>query len=547
MKSFRLFVIYPWLFPAIIFTILVLLGANMHPLWGDEAETALFGRNVLKYALPKGWDGVNIMGIYDAVVLDKDLINHTSPWVQYYLVAISFKLFGESSFAARLPFIILSILSIPLMYILSFKLTQNKFISFLTVLILSISVPFILFAYQARYYSVSSFASILLVLATLHILEKKLWPKLLFVFASVLFFYGNYVSFLAFYISLFLSFSINLLVKKEFFIRIKRFTLLFSGLSIIIAVLTAPWFFILKPLDSRGEIIFPSFFKAVVNLFSLGFSMYNNNNTLPLGFAIFVVAFLIVKIYKKKPDPALTFVALLSFFFLLTMVVFSTMAVADARFIDNRYTTPVFYFMFILSAYIINVFWQWKKIIGLLVLILYAATNFFTFQPLRSFPQEYLHELIYSYLTPDKVVADYLKKYAKDGDTAFVNLDRDHEPLIFHLKDKIRFVNRVTPTNQRIFPENLNIIPEYIYSYLDEPDWVILYSKRGNDRSFLTFGYRGVFPLGLAQTVDLKNHYEEIVLPVYFSDLSRPEIDLRSFSEIKPEYNDQVFIYKKRS
>src|SRR3989344_4117838 len=88
---------HPWVIPTIVFTVLIIGAAEMHELWGDEAETALFGRNILKYGMPKGWDGTNIMGINNAVVLDRNLINHTSPWAQYYMVAASFAVFGESS------------------------------------------------------------------------------------------------------------------------------------------------------------------------------------------------------------------------------------------------------------------------------------------------------------------------------------------------------------------------------------------------------------------------------------------------------------------
>ena len=79
----------------------------------------------------------------------------------------------------------------------------------------------------------------------------------------------------------------------------------------------------------------------------------------------------------------------------------------------------------------------------------------------RSFPVEYFTEILYPYDTPDKVVADYTR-YAKVGDTAFVSLDRDHEPLIFHLKDTIRFVNRVSLINTRIFPKPRNHTEVYL-------------------------------------------------------------------------------------
>jgi hypothetical protein len=153
-----------------------------------------------------------------------------------------------------------------------------------------------------------------------------------------------------------------------------------------------------------------------------------------------------------------------------------------------------------------------------------------------------MKEVVRPYKTPDREVANFLEKNAKNGDTAFINLDRDHEPLIFYLKNKIKFVNRVSLTNTRIFPKNRTLIPRYIYSFRDKPDWIILYSKRGNDGSFLTFDYRPTDP-----NINLKEDYTEVPLPIFFSDMSRPEIELRSFTEIKPSYQDQVFIYKKKT
>ena len=39
----------------------------------------------------------------------------------------------------------------------------------------------------------------------------------------------------------------------------------------------------------------------------------------------------------------------------------------------------------------------------------------------------------------------------------------------------------------------------YIYDYRDEPDWIIMYSKRGEDGTFFTSDYRGLW-----QEVDLR-------------------------------------------
>jgi hypothetical protein len=81
--------------------------------------------------------------------------------------------------------------------------------------------------------------------------------------------------------------------------------------------------------------------------------------------------------------------------------------------------------------------------------------------------------------------------------------------------------------------------------YLDEPTWVILFGKyriQENDQSFATLGLRDPEAL----PIDLQADYTETVLPVYFSDLSRPELSMHSFTEIKPKYDEQIFIYHKK-
>lgn len=545
MKTPQILLRFPWLLPTLIFTILVILGANMHPLWGDEAETALFARNILKYGVPKGWDGVNIMGINNAVVLNQDLINHTSPWAQYYLTAVSFALFGQSSFTARLPLIFLSILSLPLMYWLALKFTKSNRTATFTVVILAVSVPFILFSYQARYYALTSFASICLLLALLYRRERKPWATICFILSGILLFYANYVVFVAFYLSLFLSYVPYLVLQKSWQ-EMKRFVLWFVGTSVLIGLFTMPWYLYFKPSESRGGFLAPSlsfqYISDFLQLYYGGLYHYNLNNAFPVLFVPLFIFACVYRVRRKQSIAGFIFIILIPLLYIFFMAAFTAIVIVDTSFVDVRYTMNSFPFFTIAVAMLFTILWQWKKPVALVVLTIYLLTNLFTLYPTRSFLFEFAQEVISPYPTPDKVVANYLHVQAKEDDTAFVSLDRDHEPLIFHLKDKIRFVNRVSLINTRIFPKNRGIIPRYIYDFRDEPDWVIFFSKRENDGSFALFDQRELPP-----EINLADHYEEIVLPVHFSDMSRPEIDLRTFHRITPEPLDQVFVYRKRN
>ncbi len=539
---------WSWIVPAVIFTIVVTLAANMHPLWGDEAETALFARNILQFGLPKGWDGVNIMGINNAAVLDKNLVNHTSPWAQYYLVALSFKLFGQSSFTARLPSIIIAILTIPLIYILAVSLTKSRKIAFLASFFLSLSVQYILFAYQARYYILTDFCGLIFFYAA-YLLPSSNWKtKLLFIGSGIIFFYANYVSFLSFYVATFLALFFYRLIERESLRQIAKKTGQFGLLSVFIVFFTVPWVMLFKPLQSRGELmVLP--FNDLLQSFGILFigtlnDSFNFSNVFPLGF--YFLFFIVVLVYiirrVSKSLKLVLFLACIPLFYLFNMTVITASSYVDTVFVSTRYTTVIIPFLILLAAVLIHEVLKFQKWLGVALIFVYLFTNLLTFNPPRSYLLDLLGEIAHPYATPDILVARHLQAYAHLGDTAFVNLDRDHEPLIFYLNQRVRFVNRVSLTNTRIFPKNRAIIPRYIYDFRGEPDWVIYYSHRVDPDDFATFDLRALPP-----EVDLTKDYSLTVIPVYFSDLSRPEMIQRSFSAVEPSYNDQVFIFQKKA
>jgi hypothetical protein len=521
--------------PVLLFMVLVVSGSLAHPLWGDEAETALFARNIIKYGIPKGWDGVNIMGIDDAIVLNKNLINHMSPWPQYYLTAASFVLFGESPFSARLPFIILAVLSLPLFYRVSLVITNNPKIALFSLWIASLSAQFILFSYQCRYYMISVFAGLLVCLSIFNLTKKSIWPKILFVVGNIVFFYAHSLSFIAFFIALLFSFTPYMFMKNFSMKEIKRFFKNVILLSLVVFLFCAPWYIIMNPTEgvaSFNQALDPARFVSMFSS-SLGYILVDFNYVaiFPLTFAIFLIYLIISN--KTRQQSELLFLIMFVYFFLMILAGLNAINRSGFNLLMLRYTVAIFPFFFIISSYIIYFIWQKNRIIGILFFLFFIFTNIFSLQSPRSFFLEYIGEIMHPYQTPHKLVADYLNINAKKGDSAFVSLDYAHEPLIFYLRDKIRFVNRVSANNPRLFPYNYKILPKYIYSFKGLPDWIILYGKRAPDAR------------PLPNHIDVAKHYKENTIPVICLDLSRPEISRRSFTEIKADKNDLVFIYKK--
>jgi len=535
------------IFSITIFTILTILGARAHSLWTDEAETALFARTINEIGLPKGWDGTNLIGINEGIVLNQNLIDRHSPWPPHYLVAISFRLFGEGNFTARLPFIIFSLFSLLSLYNLTLRLTKEPFTATFTVILTSFSIPFILFSYQARYYPLTIFFGLLLAGSALRLVEKNIFPKLLFIFSGILFIYSHYVSFAAFSLALLVSCFVYLHMEKGISVA-RKFVLWYLLLSIPILVTFLPWFLWLNPPGNRLQIILPKVSELFLSLplfISKVARSINQTGWLPVLLLPFI--FLALKMKKTHLKAALAFLSILIVLYFLLMIgatLISRMGREFFPFYAPRYTTAAAPFLIMTASILLAELWQLHRLAGTVVSILYLFTTTLSLTSPRSFFLDYFGEITRSYPSPEKTVADYLTIHAKEGDTAFVSLDRSHEPLIFYLKDKIRFVNRISRFNRLVYPANRANLAEYVYNFHGAPDWIILFGKRPFDLALLssqeTFDFRDYHNLGLS---DLTN-YEEEVLPIYFADLSRPEIEFHQFKKVEPTYEDQIFIYK---
>ena len=536
----------PWLIPTVVFAILVILGARAHPLWIDESETALFARNILKYGIPKGWDGVNIISLRSSEVLNTNLVNNIIPWAPLYLAAASFALFGQSAFTARIPFIFMSIITMPLLYYLVIKLTKSVRIAFFTVLIACLSVPYIMFAYQARYYSLAIFAGLLFIYGALRLREASIYPILIFLFGGVLSIYNNYISFPLLFLSLFLGLVIIQLIQKKEWSEIKNLAGKYLLLGFIIFATFIPWYLYFQPHTGRGSIspTFPSFYNFVSYLYYDILEQFLLSNFLPLGL-ILISTILYKKGNRDKIFSLLLLLITSLFYFLLIAVV--TLIIDISPSIESiRYHVVLFPVLIVSSAIILDSVFEYNKYLFGIVFVLYIFTNVLTFNPpFEALIPKYIGEMTNPYPVSSEKVADYLKENAKKGDTAFVNIDRYNEPLIFLLEDKIRFVNRL-PQKSRLFIKNIKVLPTYLYYFVGEPDWVILFSKRkfnrktlANHETFDLYDYREIPGLNL-------DDYEEIPINIYFADKTRPELDFHSFSEVIPVYEDQVFIYHKK-
>jgi hypothetical protein len=154
---------WPFVLPSVLALALLLTNLGSGYLWEDEGDTAVLASNILKFGVPKAWDGVTFSDSDKGARLNDQLVMVSHPWLQYYLTAASFATFGENNFAARLPFALAGWLTILIVYQFAYGLTNNKWPGFCAAVLLLGSVQFLLYCRQCRYYALSMlFGSLLL-------------------------------------------------------------------------------------------------------------------------------------------------------------------------------------------------------------------------------------------------------------------------------------------------------------------------------------------------------------------------------------------------
>lgn len=124
-------------------------------LWQDEAQSALISRTVLETGLPRGTDGINYFSQEYGAEYAEDYLWRWHTWLPFYIVAGSYELLGDSTFAARFPGALLGWISIWLTYQAGIELWRDRRSALCGAGALTICVGFLLLSRQCRYYSAS--------------------------------------------------------------------------------------------------------------------------------------------------------------------------------------------------------------------------------------------------------------------------------------------------------------------------------------------------------------------------------------------------------
>ena len=140
--------------------ILFLANLGNGYLWQDEAQTALIARTILHGGLPLGYDGLNSFSQELGADYGAGYLWKWHPWFPFYLLALFFSV-DVSTFTARLPFALIGIATVVLVYFFVRENWHNRRLALLAALLLTVSVPFLILSRQCKYLSLTAFLSVL--------------------------------------------------------------------------------------------------------------------------------------------------------------------------------------------------------------------------------------------------------------------------------------------------------------------------------------------------------------------------------------------------
>jgi hypothetical protein len=211
-------------------------------LWRDEATTATWARTMVenRSLVPYVFDGETLAAQgFDAHDFNEHLTPGMQGWLQFYVTAISFQLFGVSTFTARLPFAFAGLVSTGVMFLIGRRLYPGSRLAFLFPTLTITSIWFLTATRQTRYYGLSFLFGTLVLYEFIRLLQdrgvadKLSWYLRVSAWSAGVYL-SNYLGFAGMYATLCLF--VLLLGDRKFLFR-------WSTMTAILAVLFGAEFF----------------------------------------------------------------------------------------------------------------------------------------------------------------------------------------------------------------------------------------------------------------------------------------------------------------
>jgi len=175
--------------------VLLLVNLGHYPLWGDEADTALFALGVWRTGDTSAVLDHNLYA-YRAGATLRDLHGRRGPPLQYYLAAPSVGLLGRTAWAARLPFALCGVATFVVLTVWLLRRCDDGPTRLWMAIALVANASLLLHLRQGRYYALALLLSVVIAYVYLNRTGRRREPLILSLLMALLF-AANYMNYAA--------------------------------------------------------------------------------------------------------------------------------------------------------------------------------------------------------------------------------------------------------------------------------------------------------------------------------------------------------------
>ncbi len=506
--------------------LLAVKGLNDNCFWDDEAETAMIAKNLLATGRLTGWDGRHLCTYRNGSLLD-DNFRPKNPIGMYLMTAASFRLFGETTIAGRLPFVFLGLGALCLLFgMLRADYPSHPTFARYSAALMAFSTSYLLYIRQCRYYALCIFFSLLALAFYRAIARNPRWASFIGLGASLAaLFFSHYLIMICFTGALLanhLVFHASRWGKKEYFRAI-----LTCGLFLLPVV----WFAMLNRIwirpDMAGDTGTPA---QILTRLYLNLRDFDAFGVLP-GLVAFGGAACAIRLRKNyaEASPFLEF----GFFIVAYIVILSILSpqsVHDAQFdtlADIRYMVALIPLGAICAGALLSVIHGKTKFLALFLFCAITCTNTLCLRwinpQLRLLLPAYIYEIMHDYKTPYEAVIDFLCSHPTFmNDTITCTPDYCQLPIQFYCGDFIRMGGQLDEKTS-LPVSKTRALPAPLFQDAYFPTWIISFGLSNVQAEKISYFSRGKYKYASDP---------QLSLPVFFNDMTRPELPWHNFTKI---------------
>ena len=507
--------------------VLIFFRLGHYPLWVDEADTALFARGIALTGDTSALIGDNLYA-YNTGVLLKNLHGRYQPPVPYYLAAPFVGVRGTSSLWPRIPFAICGLLSV---VVLLYWMSRSR-LATVTWIVMSIgllcNVEFFLFCRQCRYYSLTILLSLLIAYLYLN-WKGRSWELAGIVLASILLLGTNYLTYAALYAVLGCDYL--LFMRRERRLSVRQWFLLLAP-QILLGIVTV-WIY--NPLGTKAWLVGTSEQNLLVDKFTAIYRNFRDLNDCEFCVGIIMLAGLPVFFWTRNVWLLRGLIAVICYSVIAAIV--SPQPADLTNIAPVRYLVPLLPLCIGISTMVIVTVSRGRWYFALPLAIAAFGFNIFNFPLSPSYwycrPAEFIGELWNPRATSIDVTVKWINDHVHQGESIWISPSLFEPSLIYHAPQPLYAWHLVYPPQKQF--ESLPLI--HFFSTRPPPDYLIIFGPQK--------AYYDDKLIKIMKDQGIDYHLVE-VLDIYWQDLTRPEILMRSFRPVEKFYRqvDAVYVFQ---